>query len=257
MSITDLITSKSSFGDSQKSVGFIQGTVVENNNPEFKGMVKVQLTVFEEGQDDMPWVRLLAPYGGKEYGNYIVPEIDDIVIVGFIAGNLDHPFLLGSLYPEEDAMVDESFDDKNYIKHFKTKGGMDVSIYDKDAEQSVTVTTPKGSVITMEDKEETCLVSDKDGKNKLFFDYKNGELEILADKKITVKTGSVEMVLDGEADKYSLKADKIETKGGTSIKTEAGSTLDMKGPTSKLEGNQVTVKGSAQTVISGGIVKIN
>ncbi len=80
---------------------------------------------------------------------YLVPEIDETVLVGFIGGSLKRPFLLGSLYPGGASVVSENFDQKNLKKHLKTKGGMDLLIQEEDGKQSITLTTPKGSVLAV------------------------------------------------------------------------------------------------------------
>ena len=257
-SITDLLKSGNEFYDSQKMPGFVQGVVVENNNAKFKGMVKVEFTVWESGKNMCEWVRLISPYAGKDYGTYLVPEIDEIVLVGFIGGSLKRPFLLGSLYPSGAAIVNDSFQEKNFVKAVKTKGGMSIQIQEEGGKQSISITTPKGSSIVVEDEKETCTISDKDKKNKFFLDYKNGAVELTAEKKITLKAGKVELVMDGNGGKLGLKADKVEIKGNNSVKVEGTSSLDLKGGMAKLEGSQkLTAKGGAQAELSGGIVKIN
>ena len=65
-SITDLLHSENEYYDNQKVPGFVQGIVVENNNADFKGMVKVEFTVWEPGKNRCEWVRLLYPYAGKD-----------------------------------------------------------------------------------------------------------------------------------------------------------------------------------------------
>ena len=139
-------------------------------------MVKVEFTVWESGKNLCEWVRLLSPYGGADYGLYCVPEINETVLVGFIGGSLKRPFLLGSLYPGGASMVSENFDDKNLKKHLKTKGGMDFLILEENGKQSITLTTPKGNVLTVSDETESCKISDKDGKNQISMDYKNGKV---------------------------------------------------------------------------------
>ena len=134
-SITDLLKKDNEYFDSQKIPGFVQGVVVENNNADFKGMVKVEFTAWESGKNMCEWVRLVSPYTGKNYGIYCVPEIDEIVLVGFIGGSLKRPFLLGSLYPGGAATVNDNFDKKNINKRLKTKGGMDILINDEDGKQ--------------------------------------------------------------------------------------------------------------------------
>ena len=49
--ITDLFHSENEYYDNQRVTGFVQGTVVENNNADFKGMVKVEFTVWESGKN--------------------------------------------------------------------------------------------------------------------------------------------------------------------------------------------------------------
>ena len=208
-SITDLLHSENEYYDNQKVPGFVQGIVVENNNADFKGMVKVEFTVWETGKNMCEWVRLLSPYAGKDYGTYLVPEIDEMVLVGFIGGSLKRPFLLGSLYPSGASVVSENFDQKNLKKHLKTKGGMDLLIQEEDGKQSITLTTPKGSVIAMDDSTESCKISDKDGKNMLSMDYKNGKITIQSEKNISLKAGSAELTMDGNAGAVSLKAKKV------------------------------------------------
>ena len=239
-SITDLLHSENEYYDNQKVPGFVQGIVVENNNADFKGMVKVEFTVWETGKNMCEWVRLLSPYAGKDYGS------------------LKRPFLLGSLYPSGASVVSENFDQKNLKKHLKTKGGMDLLIQEEDGKQSITLTTPKGSVIAVDDSTESCKISDKDGKNMLSMDYKNGKITIQSEKNISLKAGSAELTMDGNAGAVSLKAKKVTVTADNEIGLKANSAL-------KAEGAQIDVKGQAKinlqasgpVAVKGAVVQIN
>ena len=221
-SITDLLHSENEYYDNQKVPGFVQGIVVENNNADFKGMVKVEFTVWETGKNMCEWVRLLSPYAGKDYGTYLVPEIDEMVLVGFIGGSLKRPFLLGSLYPSGASVVSENFDQKNLKKHLKTKGGMDLLIH------------------------------------MLSMDYKNGKITIQSEKNISLKAGSAELTMDGNAGAVSLKAKKVTVTADNEIGLKANSAL-------KAEGAQIDVKGQAKinlqasgpVAVKGAVVQIN
>lgn len=256
--ITDLFQKENEYFDGQRLPGFVQGVVVENNNDKFKGMVKVEFTVWESGKNMCEWVRLLSPYGGKDYGTYLVPEIDETVLVGFIGGSLKRPFLLGSLYPSGAAMVSENFDKKNQKKRLKTKGGLDLLLSEEDGKQSLTVTTPKGSTLTLDDEKESCRVADKDGKNGLTLDYKNGKVELKSEKVISIKAGSVELSLDGNGGAITLKAKKISLTADNEIAMKANSAW-------KAEGAQVDIKGQAKmnlqasgpVAVKGAVVQIN
>ena len=155
-------------------------------------------------------------------------------------------------------MVSENFDDKNLKKHLKTKGGMDLLIQEEDGKQSITLTTPKGSVIAVDDSTESCKISDKDGKNMLSMDYKNGKITIQSEKNISLKAGSAELTMDGNAGAVSLKAKKVTVTADNEIGLKANSAL-------KAEGAQIDVKGQAKinlqasgpVAVKGAVVQIN
>lgn len=257
-SITDLLKKDNEYFDSQKIPGFVQGIVVENNNADFQGMVKVEFTAWESGKNMCEWVRLITPYTGKDYGRYCVPEINEIVLVGFIGGSLKRPFLLGSLYPGDAAIVKDNFDQKNINKRLKTKGGMDILINDDKGKQSITLTTPKGSVITVNDEQETCSISDKDGKNFLKLDYKNGSIDVTSEKKITFKAGTAQIAMDGNAGNITLKAKKITATADNEIGLKATAALKMEGAQAELKGSaQVKVEASGPLALKGAITQIN
>ena len=257
-SITDLLQKENERYDSQTVPGFVQGTVVENNNPDFKGMVKVEFTVWETGKNMCEWVRLLSPYTGSGYGFYWVPEIDETVLVGFIGGSLKRPFLLGSLYPEGAPVVNENFDEKNLKKRLKTKGGMDILIQEEKGKQSITLTTPKGHTICADDEKESVKISDKQGKNVLELDYKNGTASILADKKISLKAGSTELTMDGGGGSLSVKAAKVSVSADNEISLGANASLKMEGAQVELKGKaQVNVQASGPLALKGAVVQVN
>lgn len=257
-SIIDILQSENEYYDSQKIPGFVQGTVVENNNPDHKGMVKVEFTVWESGSNLCEWVRLMTPYAGADYGMYCVPEIDETVLVGFIGGSLKRPFLLGSLYPGGAAAVNDSFDEKNLKKHLKTKGGMDILIHDEEGKQKITLTTPAGNLILVDDENQCCKVSDKEGKNLMELDYKGGNINVTADKKIVLKAGKTELGMDGSSGTISVKGEKLSLTAGNEIGMKANASLKMEGAQVELKGSaQVNMQSSGPLAVKGAVVQIN
>lgn len=257
-SITDLLKAPNEMYDNQMYGGFVQGTVVENNNSKFPGMVKVSFTVWENGKNMIEWVQLMSPYTGKDYGTYLVPEIDETVLIGFIGGSLKRPFLLGSLYPSGSQIVKKQFDKKNVNKVLTTKGGVNIAINDADKKQSVTVTTPKEITFMLDDEKETVTMSDKDGKNKIFMDLQKGEMMICAENKMTLKVGSASVELTGSSGQIALKGNGFDVDAKQAINMEAKANAKLKGAALALEGMQTAdLKASGMTQIKGGMVKIN
>lgn len=257
-SITDLLTSDNEYYDSQIVPGFVQGVVVENNNANYKGMVKVEFTVWETGKNMCEWVRLMSPYTGKTYGTYLVPEIDEIVLVGFIGGSLKRPFLLGSLYPSNAQMVKDNFDKQNLVKRITTKGGMDLLINEDNGKQKITITTPKGSQILVDDEKECCTISDKAGQNKIHLDYKNDGIEISAGKTLKLSAGKTELSLDGNAGNVTIKGTKVAVTADNEINLNAKAALKMQAAQVEMKGQgQVNVQSTGQLALKGSITQIN
>ncbi|MBQ6886971.1 MAG: hypothetical protein IJN54_05620 [Lachnospiraceae bacterium] len=257
-SIIDLLQMPNEMYDNQMVPGFVQGTVVENNNNKYPGMVKVSFTVWEQGKNMIEWVRLLSPYTGKDYGSYMVPEINETVLVGFIGGSLKKPFLLGSLYPKDSKFVKQQFDKKNKNKVLRTKGGTEIAIDDTNGKDSISVVTPKETKFVIEDAKETILMSDKEGKNKVFLDLKKGEIMICADKKITLKTGTASVVMTGTQGDIKIAGNKVGVNAKQTLNMEGKTSATLKGASLTAQGMQsATLKATGQTTVSGAMVKIN
>ncbi|MGI4859525.1 MAG: type VI secretion system Vgr family protein, partial [Janthinobacterium lividum] len=65
------------------------------------GRVKVQFHWDRLGQYDensSPWLRMMAPGAGGEFGNIRLPRVGEEVAVVYLDGNIDHPVILGALY---------------------------------------------------------------------------------------------------------------------------------------------------------------
>ena len=256
-SIADLFMSGGGRGPGEMG-SFVMGTVTENNEKKFPGMVKVEFTSWTAGKNICEWIPLLRPYAGAGYGQYIKPEIGDVVLVGFLGAAQQKPFVMGMFYPANAAFVKESFEKENMTKRFKTKGGLDVTLSDVKDKQSVTVLTPKGLTVTISDETESVEISDKDAKNVIQLDCKNGALALTSDKKMTLKAGKCELTMDGQGGAVTLKADKITLDGGQTTKVAGKQSLNLEGGMLKAEGKQTAeLKGGTMTTVAGQILKLN
>jgi type VI secretion system secreted protein VgrG len=65
------------------------------------GRVKIQFHWDRQGKRDensSPWVRVMSPGAGVEFGHIRLPRVGEEVGVVFVNGNIDHPLILGVLY---------------------------------------------------------------------------------------------------------------------------------------------------------------
>lgn len=260
-SIADLLNSNGEFGRDpalSSSGGFVQGVVTDNGDKKFSRMVKVEYTAWKSGKNICQWIPLLHGYAGKEYGCYMVPEVGDIVLVGFIGPGMERPFVLGGLFPAGAEMISGSFTDKNETKRLKTAGGIDLILSDVKGKQTAIAVTPKGLTLSLTDEKETITLSDKGGENALILECKNGEVTLCAKSKITLKAGKCEITLDGKGGAVTIQCDKFEAQATRQAAVSANQQLTLSGGMLKVEGKQTAqLSGGTMTQIKGGMVKIN
>jgi uncharacterized protein involved in type VI secretion and phage assembly len=231
--------------------------IKDNSKDEVKGTVDITLLSYGSAGKDIEAVPILRPYAGKDYGFYYQPEKDDIVLVGFVGNNMQKPVILGCLYPANAGFVNESFIKENTKRHFKFKQGFDYTESDEDNKQSLTVASPKGLTEIIEDEKETISLKDKNGKNLLKIDSKNGAVELTADKKITLKAGRCTITMDGQRGSVEIKADKISLAANQQVDIKGNSAANLGGAQVKIEGQaMVEVKSGAMVQVSGSLIKL-
>ena len=146
-------------------------------------------------------------------------------------------------------------EEKNLTKVVRTAGGTEIRISDAEKKQMLTVSTPGGLTISMEDEKNVIHIRDKEKKNRMTIDSQKGEIEVQADKKISLRVGSTEAVLESS---------KLTLKSGT-VDVSADQSLGLKGQSTLLKGSQTQVKADAGltlqaggiTEVKGSMVKIN
>lgn len=226
--------------------GFLLGTIKENWDSKHPGMVKVELILSETGKNVSDWIPVATPYGGKEFGQYFLPEIGDQVMVAFHGGHPDCPVVIGSLWNTQNTPPPNAPNEKNTTKLIRTKGGHTIIFNEEKDKETITIQTPGSLTICLDDEKQKAAIQDKDGKNGIVIDIKNGTIILNAEKKVQFKVNGQEMlILDGEGKKAALKADTLNC--------EASQTLKLKGQSTSLEGNTLKMKGQNTTVESSSL----
>ncbi len=81
----------------KKYYGVAVGTVINPLDPFFLGRVQVQLPMIDS-LDLSPWCRIASPMAGPLHGFYFVPNLNDQVLVAFEQGDINSPYIIGSLW---------------------------------------------------------------------------------------------------------------------------------------------------------------
>ena len=236
--------------------GVVTGLVKENYDEKHKGMIKVEYMLGETGKNVTGWVPVASPYACKESGLYLLPEVGAEVLITFHMGDRNKPIVIGSLWNTVNTMPEEAPDEKNLTKLFKTKGGVTVTIKEEKDKETVEIKTPKEISFKIDDEKETVTIFDKDSKNGVSIEMKDGKLTLMCDKEMAFQIGGNEMIkMDGH--KITMKGDDIDGEATKGV-TLKGQNIKVDGTQTDISGKGGTnVKSDAMVQVKGTMVKIN
>jgi phage baseplate assembly protein gpV len=120
--------------------------IVDNNDPEGLGRIKVKMPWQEPKGETTPWIPMVQPHGGGGKGFHFVPEIGEKVFVDFQAGNAEMPIVVGTL--NNQSARGGHHVNGNHIKAIQTRSGIK-DIYD-DAQGSKLSQDASGTAIFMD-----------------------------------------------------------------------------------------------------------
>ena len=207
----------------------------------------------DQGADPNAGVSGAVP---KNRGWVFVPEVGDQVMVSYEHGNPDRPYVTGSVFHSGSG-----------------KGG------DKD-NKTKSIITRSGSAIVFDDETGSIVITDQTGKQLILLDGKDA-ITIMAKKSVVI-TNEDKSVIVMDEKSIGMQADTISIEGkknitlvsgkesmvfssekniingsATNIKLEAAKEYDLNTQTGTMKGTNLTVEGTANMTVTGGIVKIN
>jgi phage baseplate assembly protein V len=192
--------------------GVVVGVVTNNQDPDDMHRVKVRFPWLSKDTErvESNWARVAAPMTGGGRGQYFLPEVDDEVLVAFEHGQIDHPFVIGSLWNGQDTAPESNADGQNNHRTIKSRSGHVLRFNDKAGG-------------------ETIEIIDRTGSNKIIIDSAANTITIEAQSDITIKSAT---------GKLTMQAIGIEMKSQLGVSVEAATSMDLKANA------VVTVKGA-------------
>ena len=179
--------------------GVVVGVVTNNQDPDGMHRVKVRFP-WLSGEDESHWARVAAAMAGNDRGAYFLPEVDDEVLVAFEHGNVDHPFVIGSLWNGQDKAHEDNASGSNDNRGFKSRSGHVIRLGDRAGSECIEII-------------------DKTGSNRIVITSSNNKIvmEATGDIEITSSTGKLKMSAVG-----------VEIDSKTDVKIQANTTIDVK-----------------------------
>ena len=175
-----------------------------------------------------------------------------------MGGNDPHsPIVLGSYWNSETTAPVAVKDGKAEDYRLKTPKKVDLSIHDEDKKQKITVTMPSGIVLEIDDEKQTVNTKSKDGKTSLLMKMKDGEVELQASSKITLKAGQASVILEKNG-KITVKGSDAVTVQGKSVTAKAQGKTAVQGMDVEVKANKdLNMSATANASLKGMLLKLN
>lgn len=239
-------------------VGFKRGVVTDTNDPEKLNRVKVLLP---DECIEVGYAPVLSLFAGETRGVVFSPLKDEEVLVGFFDGRIDCPVVLGGLYNSKNKPPIQ-VDSKNEIMMIKLPTGLTIEINTNQNGSNMVLTTQNGHVIDIEDGDKQILLAkEKNGKTSLNIDFKNGSIELKADKSISMKVGNngANFEIDGKKGfNFSSQSGNFNTKvKNNSIKASANNTFNANGNNTLKANSNITIKANVKAEVKAAILALN
>jgi len=130
----------------------------------------------------------------SEYGTFFLPEVGDEVVVSFDNGDIDYPYILGSMWNEENKPPLDNSDGKNNIRTIKSRSGHEIVLDDSD-NGKIEINTNSGHKISLDDSKggEKIEIIDKSGKNAISLDSNQNSIDISSEMKLAIKSKMIDI----------------------------------------------------------------
>jgi uncharacterized protein involved in type VI secretion and phage assembly len=171
--------------------------VVSVQDPDNLARVQIRLLNFDgvTDQDAAIWARVALPFAGDNRGVFMLPDVDDEVLVGFVNGDSRFPIVAGGLWNGSTGIPE-------------TLGG--------DRVDRWTITGKAGTRIAIEEKSggsPTILLTTPAGVTAKFTDEGGGEIELSIPGGTEIKMDSSGVSIETPS-KVSIQASQTEINSG-------------------------------------------
>lgn len=207
--------------------------VVDNRdgdgNPGYR--VKLKFPWLNE-QESTFWARIAVPMGGPGRGTYVLPEIDDQVLVVFEHGDINRPIVVGSLWSKQQEPVEVNQSGKNNTKLIKSRCGHRIIFDDKEGAEKV-------------------IIVDETKRNKIILDSTNKIVQIESDGEIEIKA-KTSVILHAHA--LHVGTEQVIVGKARALLTHSAKTFGLKASSKIVIGGgntTINVSNAAATRVSG------
>jgi uncharacterized protein involved in type VI secretion and phage assembly len=166
--------------------------VVSVQDPDGLARVKVKLLTVDGDGDAEIWARVAVPFAGPDRGALFIPDVDDEVLVTFLAGDSRFPIVIGGLWNGAQNPPDQFSGDRVDRWLFKGKAGTRIAIVEESASSAkIEFKTPNGVTGTLTDESGGSIKFEDTAGNSITIDSQGISLQ--ASSKVKVSASQVEV----------------------------------------------------------------
>lgn len=104
--------------------GVYYAIVTQNKDEQKLARVKVRFPWLPGGDKDQShWAHIAVPMTGDKFGTFTLPEVEDTVLVVFMAGDINHPIVIGGMWNQVDKPPEVNENGKNDFRFIKSRSG--------------------------------------------------------------------------------------------------------------------------------------
>lgn len=239
-----MLKPESRWGDEDEALdGVFIGVVTNNKDPLNQGRVKV-LFPWLDSETESNWCRMAAFYAGNGRGAYFIPEVGDEVLLVFEFGDMNQPFVIGSLWNGKDELPEPGHPDgKDNHKVFESRSGHKVTFDDTAGNELISIV-------------------DSSKNNRFVIDVKGDSISIVANTgDIFIKAPAGSVNFQSETQSVNVAGTKSHSSGanhnitvskGNYTQTVSGGKTLSAGSGASRSAKTVGVSASASATVSGG-----
>lgn len=210
------------------------------------GEVKVKLPWLGDNIES-GWLRVVTVGGGNDRGFFVMPEVNDEVLVAFHNGDMRSGYVLGGLYngqdkaPRSAALLTDG--SKIQERVWRSRTGHEIVLGDKEGSEYVQIKTKGDEMVVRLDVKEKLLKITGD------------DITIENKGKVTIKsTGEISVKSDAD---LKMEAMNIELKAQQNVKVE-GLQVSINGQTgAEVKGAKVDITAQGPATVKGNPIMLN
>ena len=169
--------------------GLYPAIVTNIVDPDRLGRVQVSFPwLGSDGNSVRAWATLVAPYADDNQGFVALPEVQTQVVVGFEAGDLHRPYVVGSCWNGQE-MMPVTPTRPNNKRLIRSRAGSMLEFDDTADATKVTLSTSKGHQVVLDEGTSQLQVTHKDGSTVTF--TASGQIQVQANATVEITASAV------------------------------------------------------------------